>query len=757
MVNRLLLFCGALCALFPRFAGAQTARVQFIDNSPTRTIDIYANDSLVFRGLSYRNSSPFLTLPIEGNDRIRVSASGVSGPTTAFTVFPAKWDSGKTYIAVVGSATDGTLGFNLATTNQGRRFSASDKNVDLIFFNGASDGPTLAVTNSKSGITEKVAPGQFGAYQSVLAAGVFTETIASADAPTPPLAAYDGDLSFWKGNTAVIFTSGSLSGQGTPFEPWVALSNGGGFPLKAKPVTDSTARVQFIQNVATSPAAGWDVYVNGKLAAKDLTYLSATPYLPVPNGGVTHIGVAPSGSKSVADTTSDFAYTFVSGKRYVALADGLGAGFKWSVFDGARTQALNPSLLDIAFANGSTDIAQIDAASLDGRPLASGLAAGSFSDYTTFSYGTNYIALKAGGKNDALGLFALSAGFSFIGKSGVIIATGAANGTPGFGALLVLSDGRALRMFQKQLAQLQLINDAPTKTVDVYLNDGLLYKNLAFRSATPYLTIPAGATFNLGFAPSGSASVRDTFMNYRTTIGAGKRYLGVTAGVVGSPYTPFNLALTDMGKEVSNSPDQVDVAFFQGSSDAPAFNLSAGPTAKATNLSYKSFSAYGSIAATPFTLTLSPVANAASVFQYKGDISYWKGKTAVIFLSGYIGGGVADFEPWVALSNGGAFPLTIVPQGAGGAGRDAGGETLALYPNPATSALQLDYTAERTGDVTLDVFNAAGQSVLNQKYAAQTGAQHWSIDVSAWTNGVYILRMGTEQGVTARKILVSKR
>ena len=62
-------------------------------------------------------------------------------------------------------------------------------------------------------------------------------------------------------------------------------------------------------------------------------------------------------------------------------------------------------------------------------------------------------------------------------------------------------------------ARVQVIHnsaDVLAGSVDVYINGALAIPDFAFRTATPFIDLPAGVTLNIGVAPGNSASVNDT-------------------------------------------------------------------------------------------------------------------------------------------------------------------------------------------------------------------------------------------------------
>ena len=54
--------------------------------------------------------------------------------------------------------------------------------------------------------------------------------------------------------------------------------------------------------------------------------------------------------------------------------------------------------------------------------------------------------------------------------------------------------------------------------VDVYVNGTLARDNFAFRTATPFIDLPAGVTLNIGIAPGNSTSVNDTLKNFQVVL-----------------------------------------------------------------------------------------------------------------------------------------------------------------------------------------------------------------------------------------------
>ena len=64
---------------------------------------------------------------------------------------------------------------------------------------------------------------------------------------------------------------------------------------------------------------------------------------------------------------------------------------------------------------------------------------------------------------------------------------------------------------------------------------------------------------------------------------------------------------------------------------------------------------------------------------------------------------------------------------------------LAVYPNPTTNVLNIDYRSNLTG---ITVYNSIGQEVLRRN----TEASQLQLDLSKLTSGIYIVKLASEEG-----------
>ena len=105
-----------------------------------------------------------------------------------------------------------------------------------------------------------------------------------------------------------------------------------------------------------------------------------------------------------------------------------------------------------------------------------------------------------------------------------------------------------------QTARVQIVHNAPDPTVDVYVNGVNTFDDFQFRTATGFLTLPAGVQLSIGVAPAGSTSVSDVLFNFDVTFEDGKTYVVTASGIVFNQDTPFTLIADPNAREAATLP-----------------------------------------------------------------------------------------------------------------------------------------------------------------------------------------------------------
>ncbi|MEM6698674.1 MAG: T9SS type A sorting domain-containing protein, partial [Bacteroidota bacterium] len=200
----------------------------------------------------------------------------------------------------------------------------------------------------------------------------------------------------------------------------------------------------------------------------------------------------------------------------------------------------------------------------------------------------------------------------------------------------------------------------------------------------------------------------------------------------------------------ASTPSNLILQFFHGATDATTFNLSENETTLFEAVGYGNFGAErAEVLASNYILNLS---SETSDQNYRANISFWRGKSATIFLFG----SANDFRPWIALSNGGTFPLSLVNN----VGQDVDYQIstkvkylqASLYPNPVQTNIYLDLDVAKSGKVRVEVVEVNGKIVqVLADEMLEKGSFQFTTSLKA---GVYFCRIQQEEEVLVRQFVV---
>jgi hypothetical protein len=180
-----------------------------------------------------------------------------------------------------------------------------------------------------------------------------------------------------------------------------------------------------------------------------------------------------------------------------------------------------------------------------------------------------------------------------------------------------------------QTARLQVIHNSPdaaAATVDIYVNGNMFLDDVDYKTASPFVDVPAAVLLNVGVAPGNSTSVNDTIANFEYTLTANETYIIVAQGIVSatgySPATPFDLAVYPTGREAASTAGNTDVLVVHGVTDAPTVNIvesEVANTTLASNLSYNDFAGYLELANNDYVIDVE-LTNGDVVFAYEAPL-----------------------------------------------------------------------------------------------------------------------------------------
>ena len=520
----------------------------------------------------------------------------------------------------------------------------------------------------------------------------------------------------------------------------------------------TTARVQVIHNSADVLAGSVDVYVNGALAIPDFAFRTATPFIDLPAGITLNIGVAPGNSTSVNDTLKNFPVVLTAGEKYVVFANGVLTGgyapnpdsrnTDFTLFVKPMAQEVGTgSGVDLFVLHGSTDAPTVDVKvrELSSATIVDNAAYGDITPYLTapaqsitldlyLGNGVNYVA------SFTAPLTGLGGGSAAVFASGFLDPTSNQNGAA-FGLFAALANGTVVQLPAATApnARVQVIHnsaDVLAGSVDVYVNDALAIPDFAFRTATPFIDLPAGVTLNIGVAPGNSTSVNDTLANFPVILSADEKYVVFANGVLTGGYLPnpdgrntgFTLFVKQMAREVGTGSG-VDLFVLHGATDAPTVDVKAreaGDLVLVNDAAYSDITPYFSVPAGNYTLDLYLSDGTTLVASFIAPLAGLGGGAAAVFASGFLNPAGnqngAAFGLFAALANGTVVSLSqgVVPVELSSFTANVSGTNVNLSWSTATETNNNGFEVQRkTSDefITIGFVRGKGTTTEVQNYS----------------------------------------
>jgi len=810
-------------------------------------VDVYLNGSLALDNFAFRAATPFIDVAANVSINIGIAPPNSVSVDDTIKNFQVTFRPNKRYIAVANGVLDPSqfaanpdnksIGFTIFSKDGIREQGTSNQQVDFVTVHGATDAPTVDVwarnvsnsqnsnvTNASLSISEEeIEPegSNFWGRRKVINNLTYSEIygyrklrpaqyvleVTPGNNGNIVVASFNANLTGLGGGAAVVFASGfldpSANQNGAAFGLFAALPNG---TVVEFPAILPTARLQVIHNAADPLASEVDVYVNGDLLLDNFAFRTATPFVTVPAGVTLNIGVAPSTSTSANDTIKNIPVVLENGKTYVAVANGVvGSGFSpnpdgrsiaFTLFakDGIREAGMYNSKVDFVVLHGSTDAPAVDVIARNVGKLVDDAAYGDFTNYLTVPASSYLLDITPANDNNTIvatfeaNLTGLGGGAAVVFASGFLDPSANQNGAV-FGLFAALPNGTVVEFpayIAPNTARLQVIHNAAdplASEVDIYVNGSLLLDNFGFRTATPYVDVPAGVLLNIGVAPGNSTSVNDTIKNFAATFEGGKTYVAMANGVVntsGFASNPtgrdisFTLFAKADAREQANSNNKVDLFAVHGSTDAPAVNIRALFGLSLSNIAYGDISNYVSLPASRNWVIIYTTNPFQLVGVYNADLRTLGGNSAVVFASGFLNSSAnqngESFGIFVALANGAVVQLPKV------LGKEADdymnkilgeyGEIAEVkdynldqnYPNPFNPSTRIAFSIPNNANVTLKVYDILGTEITELISNEQKSAGRYEVnfDASSLASGTYIYKLQAGDFVQTRKMILLK-
>jgi hypothetical protein len=217
------------------------------------------------------------------------------------------------------------------------------------------------------------------------------------------------------------------------------------------------------------------------------------------------------------------------------------------------------------------------------------------------------------------------------------------------------------------LARLQIIHnsaDAAVEEVDIFVNGDLFLSDFAFRTATPFVDVPAGVDLNIIVAPAG-AGIANGVGPVTVNLTEGETYIAIANGIVSAtgydPATAFSLDVFPTGREAATVATNTDVLVFHGSTDAPTVSVweTGVGAGELFTFSYGDFAGYLQLGTADYILEVRTADGETTVVAYSAPLATLglDGAAITVVASGFLNPANNSAGPafglYVALASGG--------------------------------------------------------------------------------------------------------
>lgn len=252
-----------------------------------------------------------------------------------------------------------------------------------------------------------------------------------------------------------------------------------------------------------------------------------------------------------------------------------------------------------------------------------------------------------------------------------------------------------------QTAKVQVIHNAAdpsAETVDIYVGPLKALDDFTFRTASPFVDLPAGTPLTIAVAPGNSMSAADALATFTLTLEANGTYVAIANGVLqASSFAPnpggaaigFNVFPIANARTNSENPTSVAIKVFHGVTDVGEVDIYAGENKLLSNVGYGVSSNYLTVPTAAYVLGVAP-AGGQPIARFTADVSNLGGQAITVLASGFL-------NP-AANANGAAFGLFAV--------RSTGGAFIELPAAPAAekARVRIVHNAADPAAAKVDVY-----------------------------------------------------
>lgn len=786
-------------------ANAQTARLQLIHNASAvtlDTVDVYL-DNTKFDNVAFRTATQLLDVA-SGAHKVNVNdRNSADSGDMVLSSFTLNLPANQIHVAMiagvdvpanyVANPNGLSTALSLVVRNNILVSPASNTQTALNFLQGVTDAPTWDIyLRPSTSIANDIRFGESSANS--LTNSVATVIDVRDATGSLVIKSYNAALSAYAKKSLVVFASGFMTPasnqNGAAFGVFAVDTNGG-----AATALTEAARMQFVHASPDYTVDTVDIWLNDTKLVDDLPFRSATAMLSMPVG-TYDVTIA---KKTSVDTSAAVTLTKITG--FNLLGGSTWVGLVKGVID-TTLYASNPDGLDRSFSLGLNpyregSLGQIDLGFFNGVPDGAtvdfnkiGSGAAKIADSASYSTLTNPVTIAAGNT-----LFNLTSADStqFYGayklnttglapRGGFVMTSGVLNtaGNPAqakkVGLFAVFNDGTVTPLV-KLTSDVQIVHnsaDVTNDSVDIYINGIKTIDNMAFRSATTFMTMDALVPYSIAVAPQTSTNVSAAFYTTNLMLDSGTNYYVIAAGVKNTSLYAVNPNGRNIGfklftykdaRKVAVTSKNTDLLYFHGAPDLMATTMMGVGQVQflSKNDAYGDFHGYAIHSAQDnIRYDIMDAAADTVIKTVYGSLASHQGKAGLVFASGFLKTNATTNQNgdtlllFVAWPDGKVDSIAPAKIATGLNEQVIAGSKMEVYPNPAKDIVNITMELTRQNNVVYEVIDITGKRILSQSYAGISGKNTITIPTASLNVGMYFVSIRVNDQIITRKISVSK-
>jgi hypothetical protein len=763
----------ACATIVATISSAQTARVQFIHNSPDATlpaVDLWINGELFAPSINYLEATAMQTADTSSNAQFELR--NTSDTSIIYLNWQESLTSNSKNIFVLHGHLNPQLyspgrELNVSRFSQAIEVSSSTSSVDIIFFQGASelDSADIAETQLfELTAFDQLPYGSFSSYLNLFTAdygwGILTadgnNTLGEYALPVTELN--------WAGKAITIVSGGfvnqSINNNGQALGMWATTRDGGPMVPLLPLQWNLTANVQFLHNSSLPASGSIRIQTDSLDWQANLQTHEATSFLPFPAGKEVIMSIHSNLMPPPLDLLWTDTLNLISGNSYqLVWHGGITPENPAQLLIHPREEINQPATNQFLFSlfNGSYPYAALSLLvdTISQTPIFNNVTYGNFSDTLTMTIANEEWIFYSGSDS----LTAFHAPLDTLNLSQRIV-TGLTFSEQGDNMLqlwLSTENGGPMNQLNTLVipetpafCEVQLIHasaDTSLQSIDVWMNDSLMASPLLFESATDFFDTQCNDPIEIVITEHNHPENilhRDTI-----DLTANQANRLILWGILDSPnYNPSPQLAWHMDYNTplaSTTNGSTDIRFFHAATDlgdiqvnesstpvVPFFlNLEAGEMSNTQSL----------LSQDDFGLEILNTPTQFSFGNYALPVNTenWQNESIVVISTGFRqpannSNGEA-MELWALRPNG---SMTLLGSFVDVAVTNSG-EELIVFPNPASQFIHIRSTSLTNGAVTLEILDMNGKVVRQEECTIRSESLFNGISLNQLPEGIYTL------------------